>query len=110
ADFPEAPIGIAQACSRPVRPAVTDPIERARRYLAAVPSAVAGEQGDAHTFRACCRLVRGFSLTDAEALALLPEWNARCRPPWSERALAAKLRSARRNGREPVGGLLDGDQ
>lgn len=34
-------------------------IERARRYLASVPPAVAGEHGDVHTFRVCCRLVRG---------------------------------------------------
>src|SRR5690606_26200076 len=36
-----------------------DPVERARRYLAKVPPAVAGQHGDLHTFRVCCRLVRG---------------------------------------------------
>ena len=39
-----------------------DTIERARRYLAAIPPAVAGNHGDAATFRVCCRLVRGFAL------------------------------------------------
>src|SRR5262249_27590107 len=82
-------------------------LERARRYAATVPPAVAGEHGDARTFRLCCRPVRGFALPDAEALDVLVDWNARCRPPWSERELANKMRHARRYGREPIGGLLD---
>jgi hypothetical protein len=81
--------------------------ERARRYLAAVPAAIAGQHGDVHTFRMCCRLVRGFALTDADALCLLTEWNARCQPPWSERELRDKLRHARQYGREPICGLLE---
>jgi hypothetical protein len=80
--------------------------DRARRYLAALPPAIAGQRGDAHTFRVCCRLVRGFALEDEEALALLSDWNARCVPPWSERDLLAKVRRARRYGREPFGGRL----
>jgi len=84
--------------------------ERARLYLATVPPAIAGQHGDVHTFRVCCRLVRGFALSDADALQLLVEWNARCNPPWSERELADKLRHARRYGREPIGGLLDMQQ
>ena len=82
-------------------------IERARRYLAALPPAIAGRHGDVHTFRVCCRLVRGFALSDAEALELLADWNARCEPPWSERDLTNKVFRARRYGREPVGGLLE---
>ena len=49
------------------------------RYLAAVPPAIAGQHGDVHTFRVCCRLVRGFALDDDEALAVLGGWNARLR-------------------------------
>lgn len=80
--------------------------ERARRYLAAIPPAVGGQHGDTTTFRVCCRLVRGFALEDDDALAVLAEWNCACSPPWSEEELRAKLKSARRYGREPVGGLL----
>ena len=69
--------------------------ERARRYLAATPPAIHGQHGDDRTFRVCCRLVHDFGLNDAEALALLTDWNARCQPAWSGRDLAAKLRSAR---------------
>lgn len=83
-----------------------DGVERARRYLARVPPAVAGEHGDIHTFRVCCRLARGFGLDDGEALAVLDSWNARCQPPWSEPELLEKLRRARRYGREPAEGLM----
>jgi hypothetical protein len=82
-------------------------LERARRYLAALPPAIAGSHGDLHTFRVCCRLVRGFALHDGEALALLQEWNARCQPPWTDSELEQKIASARRYGREPIGGLLE---
>lgn len=99
----------------PVRPAprrrsvraMREPIERARHYVTAVPPAIAGQNGDLHTFKVCCRLVRGFALSYAEAIAVLAEWNARCEPPWSEGELLDKLRRARRYGREPMGGLLE---
>ena len=71
-------------------------VERARRYLAATPPAVQGQRGDATTFRVCCSLLRHFDLTDQEVLKVLIEWNATCVPPWSDRDLATKVRSARR--------------
>ncbi len=82
-------------------------VERARQYTAAIPPAIAGEHGDVHTFRVCCRVVRGFGLTDDDALSVLREWNSRCVPPWSERDLLDKVSRARRYGREPIGGLLE---
>jgi hypothetical protein len=81
-------------------------LERARRYVAAIPPAVAGNGGDAATFRVCCRLVRGFALEDEDALSVLADWNSGCVPPWSEEELRDKLKGARRYGREPLGGLL----
>jgi hypothetical protein len=81
-------------------------VERARRYLASVPPAVAGQHGDIHTFGVCCRLARGFALDDDQALHVLSEWNARCQPPWSPVELLDKLHRAARYGREPIGGLL----
>jgi hypothetical protein len=71
-----------------------------------VPPAIAGQHGDVHTFKVCCRLVRGFALDDALALRLLTEWNSRCQPPWTEHELEDKLRRAKRYGREPMAGLL----
>jgi len=107
-DFPAVPWPSLAAVVEDPGPASVgcDRVERARRYLARVPPAVAGEHGDIHTFRVCCRLARGFGLDDGEALAVLESWNGRCRPPWSEPELLEKLRRARRYGREPVWGLV----
>jgi hypothetical protein len=88
------------------RRSTSDVRERARRYLAAIPPAVAGDHGDATTFRVCCRLVRGFALGDEDALHVLNEWNRSCTPPWSETELRTKISAARQYGREPLGGLL----
>jgi hypothetical protein len=93
-----------------VRGARTDRLHRARRFLARTPAAVAGQHGDLLTFRICCRLVRGFALSDGEAVQAMREWNARCAPPWSDRELLEKVRNARRYGREPFGGLLEGNE
>lgn len=82
------------------------PVERARAFLQRVDPAVSGRQGDLRTFRVCCRIVRGFDLSDDEAVHALAEWNARCEPPWSEYELRQKVTNARRYGREPQGGLL----
>ena len=100
---------IHRPTSRRTRPlAQPDVLARARRYLAAVPPAIAGQRGDVRTFHVCCRLARGFGLTTGDALSLLADWNARCDPPWSEGELLAKLDHANRYGREPIGGLLQG--
>lgn len=107
--FPVAPVPSATVCP-PVyashRAPATDHVDRARHYLARVEPAVIGQHGDLHTFRVCCRIVRGFGLTDAEAFAVLREWNRRCDPPWPEPQLQAKIAGARRYGREPIGALL----
>ena len=108
-DFPRsAPVSKQTTGVTLTRPGGTprDPRDRARRYLAAIPPAVAGSHGDITTFRVCCRLVRGFALTDEDALGVLAEWNQACSPPWSESEIRSKLAAARRYGREPVGGLL----
>jgi hypothetical protein len=87
-------------------PLSMDVLQRARRYLARVEPAVAGQHGDLHTFRVCCRIVRGFGLSALEALPVLQEWNARCEPPWTDRELLDKLQRARRYGRERIGALV----
>ena len=81
---------------------------RSRRlsgYAARIGPAIAGQHGDFHTFRVCCRIVRGFALSDDEALAVLSEWNLPCEPPWTERELRDKIVRARRYGKEEIGGL-----
>jgi len=106
-DFPAAPPTDAPTSSRSRLVVEADAVQRALLYAAAVPPAVAGQHGDVHTFRVCCRIARGFALRDDEALTVLREWNTRCDPPWSERELINKLSRARRYGREPIGGLLE---
>jgi hypothetical protein len=106
-DFPRPTVRASTAASSPsFENAPSNRVERARRYLAVLPPAIEGSHGDVHTFRVCCRLVRGFALEDGEALAVLQDWNSRCQPPWSESELAQKVSRARRYGREPIGGLL----
>jgi hypothetical protein len=80
-------------------------IHRARAYVARVDPAIQGNGGDVHTFKVCCRLVRGFSLSVTEALEVLIPWNDQCVPPWSQRELIEKLHAADKYGREPVGEL-----
>lgn len=107
-DFPSvvsAQRTVAPKAATASGPAATT-AERARRYIAAIPPAVAGQHGDVATFRVCCRLVRGFDLDDELALTVLSAWNGACRPPWTEQELRAKLAAARRYGREPLGHLI----
>jgi hypothetical protein len=87
------------------RTPVLDVLERARRYVARIEPAILGQHGDLHTFRTCCRIVRGFALSDDDAWAVLSEWNQRCEPPWTERELRDKIVRARRYGKEEIGGL-----
>jgi hypothetical protein len=106
ADFPMPPPRPMRS-RLPVVIASRNAVVRARQYVAAVPPAISGQHGDAHTFRVCCRIVRGFALADDEALDVLREWNSRCEPPWSDRELMEKLSRAHRYGREPIGSLLE---
>jgi hypothetical protein len=71
---------------------------RARRYIAHIPPAVAGQGGDRLTYKVACRLVLGFGLRTDEAMPLLREYSLRCSPPWSEAELLHKLERA---GQEP---------
>lgn len=75
-------------------PASASIVERARRYMARMPSAISGQGGHNQTFRVACVLVLGFGLGDGEALGLMREYNARCEPEWSDRELEHKVRSA----------------
>lgn len=69
-------------------------VERARAYMAKYPPAVAGQGGHNHTFRAACVLVKGFELSEEEAISLLLEWNNGCQPPWTAREIDHKVTDA----------------
>lgn len=83
----------------PTRPAVdfqSDDavVERARKYVAKAEPAVSGSSGHNATFSVACALVLGFSLTNEQALSVLAEWNQTCQPPWSQKDLEHKIKSA----------------
>ncbi len=83
------------------------PLMRARAYARSTPGAVSGQGGSLATFKLAVALVRGFALSDAEAITVLAEeYNPRCEPPWSAAELTHKLRYARQAGRVAVGSLL----
>lgn len=72
-----------------------DVMERARRYISALPNAIGGQGGHDATFRCACVLVHGFSLDEGGALSLLTEWNGtHCDPQWNAGELEHKVRSA----------------
>jgi hypothetical protein len=71
-----------------------DTLERARRYVAAMPAAQSGAGGHNATFAVACALVKGFDLPISSARAVLYDFNARCSPPWSEKDLEHKLTQA----------------
>jgi hypothetical protein len=84
--------------------------ERARRYVAKMPEAIAGEHGHDATWAVAQVLVRGFEMSIEEARPILQEFNQRCKPPWTEKELEHKLASAREKSRLPAGYLLGGDR
>lgn len=95
--------------SRPVhRP---DAFDRARLWLAAQPPAIEGQGGSKILFRVAVGLVRGFGLSDDQALQLIwSEYNPRCQPPWDREAKdgpVQKVRDARPRGQMPFGQLLE---
>lgn len=83
--------------------------ERASAYLAKMPASVSGHGGDAAAFSAAVALVRGFDLSEEEALPLLSHWNKDCRPPWRENDLRHKLHWAARSTKVPAGCLLEAE-
>lgn len=115
ADAPEWLLALLREPVRQVPPAAprspaerSTAYERARRYLATMPPAVSGSGGHAATFKAALALVRGFCLSEADALELLAnEYNPRCEPPWTDRELQHKVASAAKDGSLPSGYLLD---
>ena len=89
---------------RPVTRPAGDVVDRARRYLAAIPVPIIGAGSDSATLYAACRIMRGFDLSEADAIELLWDWCG-SRPGWTHEWVAQKVRHARRYGSEAIGGL-----
>lgn len=94
----------SSSSSRPASRPTGDVVERARRYLAAVPRPVIGQGSDRDMLYAACRLVRGYALSESDAIDLLWAW-AGGRPGWTREWVARKVEHAARYGTEPIGAL-----
>jgi hypothetical protein len=80
--------------------------ERARRYALKMPRSIQGSGGSVDAFNVAAVLVVDFDLSDEDAYSIMAEWNAECQPPWSEKELRQKIKSARRDCKRPVGNKL----
>jgi Protein of unknown function (DUF3987) len=93
-------LGITAQQSKPVVGRVdtagwaVDAVERARRYVAKMEPAIAGQGGHNQTFNVACEIYR-FGVNDSDAAAVLAEYNGRCVPPWSDGELSHKLTDGR---------------
>jgi hypothetical protein len=93
------------AAPMPIRTRPTgDVVDRARRYLAAIPKPEIGHASDRDVLYAACRLVRGFEMNASDAESLLWEWCGG-RPGWTRDWVAQKVTHAIRYGSEPIGAM-----
>jgi hypothetical protein len=82
-------------------------LERAHLYVETWDPAIEGSGGSNVAFAHIERLVRGFDLTDDDALSVLAGWNRRCKPPWSKKELLHKIADGREKGDTAWGELRD---
>jgi hypothetical protein len=82
-------------------------IDRAHLYVETWEPAIEGSGGSNVAFAHIERLVRGFDLTDDDALSVLAHWNKRCKPPWSKKELLHKIHDGREKGDTAWGELRD---
>ena len=87
-------------------------IDRAGKYLAKMPEAIAGQGGHDRTLEAARVLVHDFAIEPDAAFQLLwKDYNPRCQPPWSERELLHKVSEAvKLGGDKPRGRLAERKQ
>lgn len=84
---------------------------RATAYIARMPQAISGAGGHDSLWDVALACVRGFRLSESEALALiLSDYNPRCDPPWSEKEILHKVRDAEAHAQVPYGYLLDAER
>ncbi len=111
---PPLPVETRHTATTATLQATDDPkvIDRAAKYLDAMPPCIEKQSGDDHLLYAACRLTNGFALTDDAALDLLRTvFNPRCQPPWPDHRLVYKVEQSRKvSHNEPRGHLLNDDR
>lgn len=109
--FGQSAVTAAEAHDKITRILNLPVVEQARLRMRQMDAAISGAGGHNATFAVACMLVHGYALTQAEAMPLMQEFNARCQPAWSERELAYKLNSAERSAHDkPRGHLIAANQ
>lgn len=84
---------------------------RAQAYIARMPQAISGSGGHDSLWNVALACIRGFRLSESEAVSLLiADYNPRCDPPWSEKEIIHKLRDAEGHAQVPYGYLLDAER
>ena len=70
-------------------------IAQATEYLKSAKPAIAGANGDDHTYDICCQL-RDYGISEGMALHILNEsgWNERCEPAWDSGELEVKIKNS----------------
>lgn len=71
-------------------------IERAQKYVAAMPAGISGQGRHTATVEVANVLLNGFGLDEGDAWAILNEYNERCQPPSPERKLEYRFALAKR--------------
>jgi hypothetical protein len=92
---------------RPRTKKAEDVRRQAQQWIRACRPAIEGQggnQGEKQAFGVAIGLVKGFLLPMHEALELMREWNATCRPPFSEAELRHKIEDAGRAPDKQVAG------
>jgi len=83
-------------------------IDRCRKYVATIPSAIMGQNGSVPTLCAANAIFWGFGLSEEQGWPVLVEYSNRCEPPWSERELRHKMSEAiNKPPDKPRGWLLE---
>ncbi|NBW13664.1 MAG: hypothetical protein EBR82_37260, partial [Caulobacteraceae bacterium] len=80
--------------------------ERIRIYVDKMPVAVSGQGGSNACLTVACVLVHGWGLSLVEAMPFMQEYSQRCSPPWTEKELQHKLRSAEKKPSDKGRGYL----
>ena len=73
-------------------------INLAKKWLSRQEPAIQGQGGDEQTFKLCCAVLIGHDLEIPQALDAMQQWNATCKPPWSEEDLRGKQQNAEQYG------------
>lgn len=83
--------------------------DRASLYAKKTPPAISGQEGHDRTFALTMALLHGFVLSKKDVLSILQKWNKECVPPWSEKELLHKIKSAAHRDPSQGRGWLLGD-